>query len=61
MRKAIAIAVLLLTVGSDSSRAGPLTDLDRQRLIAHLEMTEHWLVDEVSRLSPAQLRLQARA
>jgi hypothetical protein len=55
MRKATAIAVLLLTVGSDSSRAGPLTDLERQRLIAHLEMTEQWLVDEVSRLSPAQL------
>jgi hypothetical protein len=55
MKQAIAIAVLLLTVGSDSSRAGPLTDLERQRLIAHLEMTEHWLGAEVSGLSPAQL------
>src|SRR5262245_14894923 len=36
-------------------RAGPLTELERQRLIAHLEMTERWLNDEVSRLSPAQL------
>jgi len=31
------------------------TDLDRQRLLAHLEMTESWLADEVSSLSPAQL------
>ena len=28
---------------------------DRQRLIAHLEVTSSWLVDEVSGLSPAQL------
>lgn len=29
--------------------------LDRQRLIAHFEMTESWLADEVSHLSPAQM------
>ena len=54
MRKALAITVLLLAVG-DTTQAGPLTELERQRLIAHLEMTEQWLHDEVSRLSPAQL------
>jgi hypothetical protein len=32
-----------------------LTRGDRQRLVAHLEMTESWLVSEVSGLSPAQL------
>lgn len=31
------------------------TALDRQRLLAHLEMTESWLADEVSQLSPQQL------
>jgi DinB superfamily len=55
MGKATALAALLVLVVSDSPRAGPLTDLERQRLIAHLEMTERWLLDEVSRLSPAQL------
>jgi hypothetical protein len=55
MGKAAAIAALLLMVMSESSRAGQLTALERQRLIAHLEMTERWLIDEVSRLSPAQL------
>lgn len=34
------------------------TDLDRQRLIAHFEMTESWLADEVSHLSPAQLHFR---
>lgn len=54
MRKALAITVLVLAVG-DTTQAGPLTELERQRLIAHLEMTERWLHDEVSRLSPDQL------
>jgi DinB superfamily len=54
IEKAIAITVLLLVM-SDSLQAGPLTKLERQRLIAHLEMTERWLIDEVSQLSPAQL------
>lgn len=36
-------------------QAGPLTDLERQRLIAHLDMTAQWLTDEVASLSPAQL------
>jgi hypothetical protein len=54
MGKAIAIAALVLVM-TDSPRAEPLTELERQRLIAHLEMTERWLIDEVSQLSPAQL------
>ena len=33
-----------------------MIDFDRQRLVAHLEMTESWLADEVSGLSPAQLQ-----
>jgi hypothetical protein len=36
----------------------PPTDLERQRLIAHFEMTESWLVDEVSNLSPEQLKFR---
>jgi hypothetical protein len=54
MRNAIVMAALLLAVSS-SPHAAPLTGLERQRLIAHLDMTERWLADEVSRLSPAQL------
>lgn len=50
----MAAAVLLLALGN-SLGAGPLTEQERQRLIAHLGMTESWLIDEVSQLSPAQL------
>jgi len=49
-------AALVLALGVCSAAAAPMTALERQRIIAHLEMTESWLVDEVSGLSPAQLR-----
>jgi len=38
--------------------AGPMTAGERQRLVAHLEMTEAWLQSEVSGLSDAQLKFQ---
>jgi hypothetical protein len=55
MGKGTAIAALVVTVMTAGPQAGPLTEIERQRLIAHLEMTERWLQDEVSQLSPAQL------
>lgn len=51
----------LLTVGLLSLScvvcvsAAPLSEVDRQRLFSHLEMTESWLVSELDGLSPAQL------
>jgi DinB superfamily len=59
MRTAIAGTLLLLLAIANPS-AGPLTSLERQRLMAHLDMTERWLVDEVSGLSPAQLAFKPR-
>ena len=53
--RTIASAALLCVLFTATSIAAPLTDQERQRLIAHLNMTESWLVDEVSNLSPAQL------
>jgi hypothetical protein len=38
--------------------AGELTGLERQRLVAHLEMTSRWLADEVSGLSQMQLEFR---
>jgi hypothetical protein len=54
MRKvAVSIVLIALTPGL---RAGePLKEIDRQRLLAHLDMTESWIVSEVTGLSPAQL------
>jgi hypothetical protein len=38
--------------------AEPMTAGDRQRLIAHLEMTENWLVSELKGLSADQLKFR---
>jgi hypothetical protein len=54
MPRVIAATILLFQLGAVAG-AAPLTDLERQRLISHLEMTAGWLIDEVSALSPAQL------
>jgi hypothetical protein len=45
--------VLGATLGSE-----PMTAGDRQRLVAHLEMTESWLVSEVKGLSADQLKFR---
>jgi hypothetical protein len=58
-KKTIPIAAaFVLTLDASSAAAASLTRLERQRLVAHLEMTESWLVDEVSGLSPAQLQFR---
>jgi hypothetical protein len=56
--KTTAIAGLLLLAGAPSLPAASLTELERQRLIAHLEMTASWLMDEVSGLSAAQVEFR---
>ncbi len=55
MRKAIGSLVLFMQFSAGIAVAAPLTDRERQRLIAHLDMTASWLTDEVSGLSPDQL------
>jgi DinB superfamily len=35
--------------------ADPMTQVERERLVAHLEMTQAWITDEVSPLSSTQL------
>jgi DinB superfamily len=58
MRKSLAAAVLALTACGGFPLAAELTDTERQRLLAHLDMTAAWLVDEVSGLTPAQLEFR---
>ena len=43
-----------LLAGAALNAAEPLSTVERNRLMSHLEMTESWIVDEVSRLTPAQ-------
>ena len=44
--------VATLTVGAIvSAQSAELTPMERSHLVAHLEMTGSWLIDEVSNLS----------
>jgi hypothetical protein len=47
--------VILIIASSARTAAAEMTAVERQRLVAHLDMTASWLIDEVTNLSPAQL------
>ena len=47
-------AIAILTA-ADVANARQMTSIERQHLVAHLEVTGAWLEDEVSGLTPAQL------
>jgi uncharacterized damage-inducible protein DinB len=49
----VVVTVLMLVAGIRGEAS--ITALERQRLLAHLDMTSAWLMDEVSGLSEAQL------
>ncbi len=53
----VAVVVLMLQAVAGAQ----MTDLERQRLIAHLQMTGSWLEDEVSALSTEQVSFRASA
>lgn len=55
MRTSLAALVVAFALAGPVAGDG-LKDIDRQRLLAHFEMTEQWLVSEVSGLSEAQLK-----
>lgn len=58
-RRLFVLCCCLLAVARFAA-AGPLSSDDRQRLVAHLELTEAWLVTELDGLSPAQLAFRPR-
>ena len=51
-------AALLVILWAGLLTAAPMTRLERQRLVSHLEMSESWLADELSGLTPAQLNFR---
>jgi len=61
MRTTAIAAAIVFAFGGASAPAASISNLERQRLAAHLEMTGSWLADEVSKLSPAQLRFRPAA
>jgi hypothetical protein len=52
---------IVLLLSSGGSAAAQMTALERQRVVAHLDQTSAWLLDEVSGLSPAQLAFKPSA
>lgn len=50
--------VVAFTLLASAAHAGPMTPGERQRLVAHFDMTEAWLEDEVKNLSDAQLKFK---
>jgi hypothetical protein len=57
MRTGLLAALLSTVLGAHAAAEG-MTDGDRQRLLAHLEMTENWLVSEVQGLTPQQFKFK---
>jgi DinB family protein len=53
--RSIAILALVVTVSAARLPAAALTPLEREHLVAHLEMTAAWLADEVTGLTAAQI------
>jgi hypothetical protein len=58
MRNMLVAVVCIWALSVVRPEAAALTAQERQRLMAHLEMTSAWLVDEVSGLSEAQLNFR---
>ena len=56
--KTLMLASAMALAVASSAFAGPMTAGERQRLIAHFEMTDAWLDSEVSGLSDAQLKFK---
>jgi hypothetical protein len=54
VRMLTSLAAALLSAAIAAPAAEGIADGDRQRLLAHLEMTEYWLVSEVEALTPQQ-------
>jgi hypothetical protein len=55
------LSVLATAVILSTSASAAMSDIDRQRLLAHLDMTESWLVSEIDGLTGDQLTFHASA
>jgi hypothetical protein len=61
LRKRVLTAVFIVAAAAIPAGAPPLTELERLRLVAHMQMTASWLEDEVSGLSAAQAAFRPSA
>ncbi len=53
--RTLRITALFSLIALAAAAQGGMTKEDRQHVVAHLQMTQIWLANEVSSLSPAQL------
>jgi hypothetical protein len=53
--RTLLLVTLTAGIGLQSVAGAPMTKKEREHMVAHMQMTESWLIDEVSNLSPAQL------
>jgi hypothetical protein len=54
----IVMMATLMAAAAQFSLGAPMTQRDREHVVAHLLMTQSWLEDEVLPLSPAQLNFR---
>jgi hypothetical protein len=54
MKSGPAIGIVIM-IGAQLLVGTPMTPRDREHLLAHMQMTENWLIDEVAPLSQGQL------
>ena len=59
MRRLALVSALFVLAASPAM--AQISDLERQRLVAHLEMTASWLLDEVANLSETQTSFKRSA
>jgi hypothetical protein len=55
MRLRALSCIALFSLALKPAVGAPMTNLERQRLLAHLQMTQSWLADEVAGLTPEQV------
>jgi DinB superfamily len=61
MRTRMLAAACIVAAEAIVAAAPPMTELERQHLVAHMQMTASWLEDEVSGLSAAQAAFRPSA
>ena len=54
----ICVAVTIVSIGVPANARQSMTAVERQRLVAHLDMTGQWFIDEITDLTPAQLQFK---
>jgi DinB superfamily len=59
MMRTRALLLVVISVCAGMSGTAEMSDVERRRLLAHMEMTAAWLVDEIAGLSAAQFHFRA--